>query len=209
MVFGLDEMFSKKSHAERFAEAFKKQDDLKLKEIFKNWEKNGNHDANFCLARIIMGLKEGSIKSTDAFEAYLDSIKRDVDDSSLFDWFNILTIELMEKQVDEEIGFSEMFNNKYKSNSPSNSYAEEFLNCLDNVLDNQGNLDELNEILSKWEENYPEDANMHCAYVIVNIVNMSSDELENRKTKANECIPVDKNNYPKFLALMNGVCRLA
>lgn len=102
MVFGLDEMFSTKSHAERFVSAFKKQDNLKLNEIFKNWEKKGPYDANFHLARIIIGLMNESIKSTEAYEAYLVSIELDADESSLFDWFMTETINLMKNQVDDK-----------------------------------------------------------------------------------------------------------
>lgn len=203
----LEELFSRKSYAASFKDAYENQDDLKLVSVLEDWDKNGNHDATFSLAVIIGGLRTQSLKSTDAFEMYMEAIKLDVVDSSLFNWYNARAIELMEKQVDDEIGFSEMFNNKYKSNVPSNGYAKEFLDCFEDVLDGEEDLNGLKEILSGWQENSPEDANMHCAYVIVNIAGMSGDELKDRQAKAKECIPVDKNEYPKFLALMNGVCK--
>ena len=62
-------------------------------------------------------------------------------------------------------------------------------------------------LVNSWEDNYPEDANMHCAYVVLNIKNMVDDELEDRVKKANELTPGDKNSYPKLLTLMNAVCR--
>ena len=62
------------------------------------------------------------------FEMYLGASDKTPADPSLSDWFNSKAIEMMEKRTNEYICFSEMFNNRYKSKTVPNDYAEKFLN---------------------------------------------------------------------------------
>ena len=166
-------------------------------------------DANSGLAMVIFGSLNENIEFTKTFELYLQVMWDEPVNSSLFGWFNSTAINLMEKRVDEDIGFSEMFNNKYKSDNPLNNFSNEFLNLFESTVENNHaeNLTALKILVNLWEDNYPEDANMHCAYVVLNIKNMADDELDDRVKKANELTPGDKNSYPKLLTLMNAVCR--
>lgn len=102
-----------------------------------------------------------------------------------------------------------MFNNKYKSDSLLNNFSNDFLSLFEFTVGNNHaeNLTVLKILVNLWEEDCPKDANMHCAYVVLNIKNMSDDELDGRVKKANELTPGDKNSYPNLLTLMNAVCR--
>lgn len=208
----LSGLFKKEDCAEKFKEAFENRDADKIMEVLESWHDECKDDANFGLAMVIMGSMNEKIDFNDTFELYLSSIKDECVNKELFDWFNGKALELMERKVDEEIGFSEMFNNKYKSNQASNNHAKDFLNIFENLLDS-GDIDaskvsQLNGIVEEWENDCPDDANMHCAFVILNVAGMSDDELKRRAEKANECTPEDKNMYPKFLAFMQGVCKV-
>lgn len=210
-MVGLKDLFGKNDYAKEFKEAFEKQDSDKIMDVLTRWNDSNIDDANFGLAMVIMGSLDDNIPSSETFKLYLSSINEDCDNQELFGWFNNKAIEFMEMKVDDEIGFSEMFNNKYKSNNSSNNYAKLFLGGFENFLDD-GNFDdskivEMKDIVDLWENDYPEDANMHCAFVILNIANISSEQLNDRIKKANDYVPADKNLYPKFLALMYGVCQ--
>lgn len=197
-----------RDYAKEFKDALEKQDNDPV-EIIDQWMQSSPDDANLGLAMVILGSLNENIELKKTFEFYLQVIQDKPENESLFDWFNGTAISLMEKRADDEMGFSEMFNNKYKSNRPSNNYAREFLNLFEEIVekDGAGDLEKLHELADEWEENYPEDANMHCAHVVLNIRNISGDELEDRVKKAKEMTPGDKNSYPKLLTLMNAVCR--
>lgn len=207
---GITDLFKndngKRDYAQEFKDAFESQNGEKVFEVMDKWQSDDSDDANFTLAMVIMGSFSQAIEFTKTFELYLSSADEKPTNPSLHDWFNTTAINLMEKRVDEDIGFSEMFNNRYKNSTPSNDYANDFLNLFDEILQNEGELNRLHELISEWEENYPEDANMHCAYIILNVLNLSDDELKSRIHKAEESLPIDKNAYAKFLALMHGVC---
>ena len=205
----LKEKIKNKDFAQEFKEAFENQCFEKFFEIMSEWWQYYPNDANFGLAMVISGSLNENIEFTKTFELYLQVIDGEPVNSLLYGWFNSTAINLMEKRVDDDIEFSEMFNNKYKSNKPSNNYANEFLDLFEDILENDkvGDLEKLHELVDEWEENYPDDANMHCAYVVLSIKNISGDELDDRVKKAKELIPGDKNSYPKLLTLMNEVCR--
>ena len=205
----LKEKIGNKDFAQEFKESFENQCFEKLYEIMSEWRQYYPDDANSGLAMVIFGFLNENIEFTKTFELYLQVIRDEPVNSSLFDWFNSTAINLMEKRVDDDIGFSEMFNNKYKSDKPLNNFSNEFLNLFELTVGNNHaeNLKALKILVNSWEDNYPEDANMHCAYVVLNIKNMVDDELEDRVKKANELTPGDKNSYPKLLTLMNAVCR--
>ena len=177
-------------------------------EVLSHWGGYDSADTNYIMAKVILDSLNEKIEFTETFDLYLESFRQKPKDPSLLDWFNSAAIESMEKRVDDDIGFSQMFNNRYKSNEYSNDYAKEFLRIFEDILEN-GHVESLallQGIISSWEENFPDDANMHCAYVILNIRNLSEEDLEDRIEKAKELDPIDKNSYPKLLTLMNAVC---
>jgi hypothetical protein len=205
----LSKKSSKVDYAQEFKDAFENQDAGKISKIMGEWKEYNMDDANFGLAMVIMGSLNDNIKFNETFEIYLQVVQEKPDNPELFDWFNSTAISLIEKRCDEDIGFSTMFNNKYKSNQSSNNYAQEFLRLFEDIVynDNADKLRELQDVVDVWEENCPQDANMHCAYVILNVLKLSKDELDGRVKKANEFTPVDKNAYSKLLAIMQGVCK--
>lgn len=205
----LKEKDSKRDYAQEFKDAFENQDAGKLFEVMEEWRENDMDDANFGLAMVIVGSASDNIEFTKTFELYMSVVTDKPTNPSLFDWFNSTAIQLMEKRCDDDIGFSEMFNNRYKSNKPSNNYAQEFLRLFEDIVDNDdaAKLNEMRNIVSEWEDNYPEDANMHCAYVTLNVLKLSKGELDDRIRKANDCTPDDRNSYARLLAVMHGVCR--
>ncbi len=205
----LKEKIGNKDFAQEFKESFENQCFEKSYEIMSEWRQYYPDDANSGLAMVIFGSLNENIEFTKTFELYLQVMWDEPVNSSLFGWFNSTAINLMEKRVDEDIGFSEMFNNKYKSDKPLNNFSNEFLNLFESTVENNHaeNLTALKILVNLWEDNYPEDANMHCAYVVLNIKNMADDELDDRVKKANELTPGDKNSYPKLLTLMNAVGR--
>jgi uncharacterized protein YutD len=196
---------SSKDYAKEFKDSFLNKDIEKLKEIIFEWYDYG--DANFGLSLIILSCLNDESDFNDIFKAYMKVLEKEPANPALFDWFNATAISLMEKRVDDEIGLSQMFNNKYKIANNSNGYAKEFLDIFDEILENDtaDRLDELKGIVSEWEENCSDDANMHCAYVILNFKNMSNEELEDRAKKARDSTPIDKNSYAKLLTLMDAV----
>ena len=205
----LKEKIGNKDFAQEFKESFENQCFEKLYEIMSEWRQYYPDDANSGLAMVIFDFLNENIEFIKTFELYLQVIRDEPLNSSLFDWFNSTAINLMEKRVDEDIGFSEMFNNKYKSDSLLNNFSNDFLSLFEFTVGNNHaeNLTVLKILVNLWEEDCPKDANMHCAYVVLNIKNMSDDELDGRVKKANELTPGDKNSYPKLLTLMNAVCR--
>ncbi len=209
---GITDLFkendSKRDYAQEFKDAFESRDGEKVFEVMGKWQNDDSDDANFTLAMVIMGSFSQAIEFTKTFELYLSSADEKPTNPALHDWFNTTAINLMEKRVDEDIGFSEMFNNRYKNSTPSNDYANDFLNLFDEILQNNDSseLNRLHELISEWEESYPEDANMHCAYIILNVLNLPDDELKIRIEKAKKNLPINKNAYAKFLALMQMVC---
>lgn len=205
----LKEKIGNKDFAQEFKESFENQCFEKLYEIMSEWRQYYPDDANSGLAMVIFDFLNENIEFIKTFELYLQVIRDEPLNSSLFDWFNSTAINLMEKRVDEDIGFSEMFNNKYKSDSLLNNFSNDFLSLFEFTVGNNHaeNLTVLKILVKLWEEDCPKDANMHCAYVVLNIKNMSDNELDGRVKKANELTPGDKNSYPKLLTLMNAVCR--
>jgi surface protein len=205
----LKEKIGNKDFAQEFKESFENQCFEKLYEIMSEWRQYYPDDANSGLAMVIFDFLNENIEFIKTFELYLQVIRDEPLNSSLFDWFNSTAINLMEKRVDEDIGFSEMFNNKYKSDSLLNNFSNDFLSLFEFTVGNNHaeNLTVLKILVNLWEEDCPKDANMHCAYVVLNIKNMSDDELDGRVKKANELTPGDKNSYPNLLTLMNAVCR--
>lgn len=199
---GLADLF-KKNYAKEFREAFENGDFENLHIIVQKWLEKSSDDANLTLAMVILGCASQNVEFTKTFEMYLSASDETPADPSLSDWFNSKAIEMMEKRTNEDIGFDEMFNNRYKSKSASNDYVEKFLNLLESIIDcNGGSVDEMRSLLKKWGEECPDDANMHCAYVILNAVKSSKDEIDEHVKKAKECSPGDKNSYAKLLALM-------
>ena len=190
-----------------FKQAFEDSDRERASLVLSQWEGYDSSDANFILAKVITDSSDGEIKFTETFESYIESMDEEPKDLELFDWFNSTAIESMEKRADEDMGFSQMFNNMYKSNKSSNNYARKFLDIFQDIVENDRieKLNLLESLVASWETNCPDDANMHCAYLILNIKNISEDELNDRIEKAKDCIPEDKNSYPKLLALMYAV----
>lgn len=195
-------------YAGDFKIAFENQDLENIVGIISAWSEEEPHDANFALAMVILGTIQGEIPSDELFELYLNALSIEPDDAQLFEWYNDVAIQLMEKKVDDEIGFSQMFNNEYKSETVGNDYAQDFLNLFENILENDNfqetKLKELSDIVDEWEKNSPDDANMHCAYVILNI-NGSQKDLDSRIISAKDGMPDDKNAYAKLLSLMSGL----
>ena len=195
-------------YAGEFKKSFENQDIDRAYEVLSHWGGYDSADTNYIMAKVILDSFNEKIEFTETFDLYLESFMQKPKDPSLLDWFNSTAIESMEKRVDDDIGFSQMFNNRYKSNKYSNDYAKEFLRIFEDILEN-GHVESLallQGIIISWEENFPDDANMHCAYVILNIMNLSEEDLEDRIEKAKELDPIDKNSYPKLLTLMNAVC---
>lgn len=203
------ENMSERDFAQEFKDSFENQDFENVLSIMSEWVEEDLDDANLGLAMVIVGSLNDNIEFTKTFGLYKQAIQDKPVNESLFDWFNGTAINIMEKRVDDDIGFSEMFNNKYKSKRPSNNYAVEFLNLFEDIVENDqiDALDELRDIVGQWQENYPDDANMHCAYVILKINDINADELAERVKTANDLTPTDKNSYPKLLTLMNEVCK--
>ena len=199
-MIGLKNLFNKKNYAKEFKDAFENGDIDKVMNIIPGWLENSHDDANLTLAMVILGSLNGNMEFTRTFELYMSASNETPGDPSLHDWFNSKAIELMEKRADDEMGFSDMFNNKYKNKPISNDYAREFLRLLEEGIDGDGdNLDEMHALVGKWEEEYPMDANVHCAYVILNAFKCNVDD---RIGKAEEYEAVDRNSYTKLLALM-------
>lgn len=197
-----------KDYAQEFKDAFDNQDMEKINQIMSEWIQEGLDDANLGLALIMLGSVDKNVEFSKTFEMYMVVMDNEPVNESLYLWFHSTAIKYMERRVDNDIGFSEMFNNRYKSRSPLYDYASEFLNLFEGIVEN-GNvddLDKLKDIVGEWQENCPQDANMHCAYVILNIKRMDDNEVADRVKKANNRIPGDRNSYPKLLALMNAVC---
>ena len=205
----LKEKSSDRDYAQEFKDAFENQEHDKLSDIVSEWKEYDTDDANLTLARVILETLNASATFSKTFEIYMSAMQEKPTNTSLFDWFNTKALSLMEKRADDEIGFSVMFNNRYKSKGSQNSYAKEFLKLFEDIVDNDdvGSLDELKNIMGKWQEECPQDANMHCAYVVLNIMNMFQNELDDRIKQAEECTPADKNSYAKLLSIMHGVCR--
>ena len=204
-IFSKDDF--KRDYAQEFKDAFENQDIGKILEVMEDWKGSNIDDANFGLALIIIGSLSGNVDFTETFELYLQIVQDKPDNPQLFDWFSGTALNLLEKICDDEIGFSEMFNNEYKSKRPSNDYAVEFLRVFEDIVENDNDrLNDLKSIVGKWEDDCPEDANMHCAYVILNVFDLSEDELNGRVKKAEEFTPADKNSYARLLALMRKVC---
>lgn len=197
-----------KDYAQEFKDAFDNQDVEKINQTMSEWIQEGLDDANLGLALIMLGSADENVEFSKTFEMYMAVMDNEPVNESLFDWFHSTAINYMERRVDDDIGFSEMFNNPYKSRRPSNDYASEFLNLFEGIVENDkvDDLDKLKDIVGEWQENCPQDANMHCAYVILNIKSMDNDEVADRVKKANDLTPGDRNSYPKMLALMNAVC---
>ena len=196
-----------RDYAKEFRDSLLKNENEKALEIISEWDQNDYDDANFGLALVILSCLNDEIELSDIFEAYMNAIKDKPTNPSLFDWFNGAAISLMEKRADDDMGFSQMFNNPYKSNNHSNNYAKEFLDLFEDILENDNleKLNELKDIVNKWEEDYPNDANMHCAYVILNFKNMTKEELDDRAKKAKDESPIDKNSYARILTIMTAI----
>ena len=143
----------------------------------------------------------------DTFELYLHAAQYKPENPELFDWFNSTTLNLMDKRVNEDIIFSEMFNNSYNSERISNDYVEKFYNIFEAILfDGQvEELEKLHELVDEWREKYPEDANLHCAEVILNVNEKSKDQIEVSLNKARDLMPLNKNAHPLLLAIANVV----
>lgn len=100
-----------------------------------------------------------------------------------------------------------MFHNSYESETISNGYVEKFYEIFDVMLfDNQvEKLEKLHELVDEWEDKYPEDANLHCARVILDINEKPKSQIEDNLNKAKELMPLDKKSYSLLLAFANMV----
>ena len=196
-----------RDYAKEFRDSVLNNENEKALGIISEWEQNDYDDANFGLALVILCCSNDEIEFSDIFEVYMNAMKDKPTNPSLFDWFNSAAISLMEKRVDEDMGLSQMFNNPYKSNNHSNNYAKEFLDLFEDILenDNPENLNELKDIVNKWTDDYPDDANMYCAYVILNFKNRTDEELNDNVKKAKDYSPKDKNSYARLLTIMNAI----
>lgn len=100
-----------------------------------------------------------------------------------------------------------MFHNSYESETISNGYVEKFYDIFDVILfDNQvEKLEKLHELVDEWEDKYPEDANLHCARVILDVNEKPKSQIEDNLNKAKELMPLDKKSYSLLLAFANRV----
>lgn len=190
-----------------FKQAFEARERERASLVLSQWGGYDSTDANFILAKVIFDSSDEEKEFSETFEAYIISMEEKPQDPSLFNWFSSTAVECMEKRVDEDIGFSQLFNNMYKSHMNSTDYATAFLDFFQDILENDRieKLNLLRGLVDSWDTDCPDDANMHCAYVILNIKKISEDELEERIAKAKDCIPENWNSYPKLMTLMNAV----
>ena len=93
----LKEKIGNKDFAQEFKESFENQCFEKLYEIMSEWRQYYPDDANSGLAMVIFDFLNENIEFIKTFELYLQVIRDEPLNSSLFDWFNSTAINLMEK----------------------------------------------------------------------------------------------------------------
>ena len=197
----LEKIIDYEDFAQEFKEAFENNNPMKPYLILWDWTIYCSDDANLKLAWIILGFVN-DMKFENACEDYLRAMREEPVNASLFDWFNTTALNEMEKMEDAD---SEFFENlKNKPDNVSNNYAIEFFNLFEDAYNNSdaSNLGKMHDIFEEWIENYPKDANVYCAYVILN-TNRPVCDLVDIVKKAKYFTPCDENAYPKLLEVVD------
>lgn len=206
-----------RNHALEYKEAVEDNDMDKMTMVLADWLDNGPKDANFGLAMVILTCIRADVPLTESFEIYTSAIQQKPADNSLFDWYNNMAIELMNKRADDEIEnnpeLSQIFKEEgnvdmSKYGGDDNGYAKEFLKLFkvamegDDPLENIQALGKMADIVEEWNNKFPDDANMTCAYVILKIGYLDMGELTELMMRANAQNPIDESSHAELLAIM-------
>ncbi len=188
------EMNHKAEHAREFKKAYENDEIDDMFSIVPEWIETNVDDSNLTLALILL-VSQTDKDSVRMKQLWNKSFFESPDDEILHEWYRNTAQSIIE-------GFSDDYND--------NDYARDFLYNFKKFIENVDNHNEhyfinMERILAKWKEDFPDDANYTCAYVIANILEISEEEITEYFKKVNIQHPIDEMRHAEFLQQMTQV----
>lgn len=200
----------KPKYAADFKKAYEKDDFSEMASIMMKWVDENSNDANFSLAMILL-MSHSDKDYEELDKMWTRSLLEQPEDKKLHDWYKTTARGIMDERK----------SSSGSGGSGDNGYAKEFLECL-NKFDDAGDSEQerlynkMTGIVDEWGKKYPDDSNYTCAYVIVNIMDLSEKDLAEYLMKANNQTPIDEScnadllgHMTKFAMMRNGDDELA
>jgi hypothetical protein len=180
-----------------------------MRDILEKWGNDFPDDANYTCAYVIMNIVD--LKVEELAEKMLKANTSTPINESLHDEL----IEIMNKIAIMNASFNDSTEDSsvgevVESASPDNGYAKEFIECFSefgnhDLPNPEGLIGRMDEIIDSWGKLDSTDANYVCAFVIMNFVSLSNDEIRDNMQKAMTFKPIDKESYPILFEFMTGL----
>lgn len=201
------------NYAQEFKLAFENSNVDEMTLIWRKWADDSPDDANLTLAALILMLMLGDVSSRKIRKILVAADYQRPLDESLHGWYEDAAIGIMEKRIVENIMENPALAGKFAYSKKvgiehDNRYARHFLclynkKCEDRDYVGSHKVEDLtDDLIRDWCFHFPDDANLTCAYVIVNIDYLDIEEIEKLIWKANSQEAIDMASHSQILSIM-------